>query len=168
MPSIPRQRWPYQLNPEGAAAHSGVAVSAMHAHRHRGATAPYMRRILCGALAAVVLVATGPTAGRFTARPRPCDFPEEPTFPDPPECPPTTLTLEDAERLAWRCAPVPYRLAVCLACVGHTCGGCAWFCGAPWRPDGDCTCYRSAPVFLSADFKLVTPVSCSRVHMSTS
>lgn len=65
-----------------------------------------MPRLLpAGLLAAVLLMhAAGRAAARFTNRPRPCDFPAEPAFPEKPVCPPTTLTRQDAARLAWRCA----------------------------------------------------------------
>ena len=34
-----------------------------------------------------------------------CDFPNEPQFLQPPVCPPTTLTRENATSLAWQFAP---------------------------------------------------------------
>lgn len=46
-----------------------------------------------------------PAAARFTSKPRPCDFPAQPSFPQRPSCPPTTLTRADAAAMAWRCAP---------------------------------------------------------------
>eukprot|EP00892_Ulva_mutabilis_P001829 jgi/Ulvmu1/11647/UM008_0051.1 len=56
-------------------------------------------------LLAATLHAGQPAAARFTSKPRPCDFPDEPTFPERPSCPPTTLTKDDAVAMAWRFAP---------------------------------------------------------------
>eukprot|EP00892_Ulva_mutabilis_P005590 jgi/Ulvmu1/3402/UM016_0019.1 len=56
-------------------------------------------------VAACALHAVPTSTARLTSSGIPCAFPDQPQFPERPVCPPTTLTVEDAHRLAWRFAP---------------------------------------------------------------
>ena len=91
--------------PPHAPSTTAAAAEPKHGHTAWLLRLRIPRLLPAGLLAAVLHVhAAGYAAARFTNRPRPCEFPAEPTFPEKPVCPPTTLTREDAARLAWRCA----------------------------------------------------------------
>lgn len=78
--------------------------SSMQDQQGRGRRCP--RSATAAAVAAVcALHACQPCTARLTRSALPCDFPDEPKFPERPVCPPTTLTEADARRLAWRCVP---------------------------------------------------------------